>query len=207
MKNYILKKLSYLVYAYLENLPSKPDIEYYNLYEEIQNCSKCPLHKTQNNVVVGEGPIPSDILIIGEAPGYYEDISGKPFVGKAGELLTKMLKAINISREDVYITNVIKCRPPDNRDPESGEIEACMPFLLKQIDILKPKIILTLGNFAAKTILKTEKGISKIRGKIYNYNDIPLVPTYHPAALLRNENLKKEAWYDLKLFRNKLREL
>lgn len=170
---------------------------------EINNCQKCKLSHTRTNIVFGVGSEKAKLLIIGEAPGYDEDIKGEPFVGKAGQLLTRMLKAINIERSDVYITNVVKCRPPHNRNLLNDEISKCESYLLKQLRIIKPKIILALGNFAAQTLLHTSTGITKLRGKFYSYHEIKLLPTFHPAAVLRNPSLRKPVWEDLQLLRDK----
>lgn len=167
----------------------------------IKDCKKCPLSATRTNIVLGAGSEKADLVIIGEAPGNDEDIAGEPFVGQAGKLLTKMLAAVEISREEVYITNVVKCRPPQNRDPKDEEINGCSPYLSAQLEILNPKLILTLGNFATKTLLKTTEGITRLRGRIFEYENIPLLPTFHPSALLHNPNLKKYAWEDLKRLR------
>ncbi len=207
MSQHYIKKIGYLLYCYLEGLCPELELKFFKLYKSIKNCQKCELSKTRKNIVIGEGPVPSKIMIIGEAPGYYEDIEGKPFVGNAGQLLTKMLKAINIQRDTVYITNIIKCHPPQNRNPLPSEIENCFPFLEQQMEIINPQIILTLGNFAIQALLNTPDGITRLRGKIYYFKNIPVIPTYHPAALLRNENLKKPAWEDLKLFRKTLQEI
>jgi DNA polymerase len=136
-------------------------------------------------------------MFIGEAPGREEDAQGAPFVGAAGQLLTRMIAAMGLTREEVYICNIIKCRPPDNRNPAVDEIEACEPFLRRQIDVIGPRIIITLGNFAAKTLLRTETGITRLRGRFYTYHGIPLMPTYHPAYLLRNPAQKRPVWQDL----------
>lgn len=207
MNQHYIKKICYLLYCYLEGLYPEIELEFFKLCKIIKRCQKCELSKTRKNIVIGEGPVPSKVMIIGEAPGYYEDIEGKPFVGNAGQLLTKMLKAINIKRDTVYITNIIKCHPPQNRNPLPSEIENCFPFLEQQIELIKPQAILTLGNFAIQTILNTQEGITRLRGKIYYYRHIPVIPTYHPAALLRNESLKRPAWEDLKLFRKTLQEI
>ncbi|MDI6785282.1 MAG: uracil-DNA glycosylase [bacterium] len=175
--------------------------------KEINNCQKCKLSHNRTNIVFGVGNEKAKLLIIGEAPGYDEDIKGEPFVGKAGQLLTRMLIAINMKRSDVYITNVVKCRPPNNRNPLNEEISTCEPYLLKQLNIIKPKIILTLGNFAAQTLLHTSTGITKLRGKFYFYHDIKLLPIFHPAAVLRNSNLRKPVWEDLQLLRDEYQKL
>ena len=175
--------------------------------KEVEVCIKCNLSLHRNKVVFGEGSISADLMLIGEAPGADEDKQGKPFVGRAGQLLTKMLSAINIKREDVFICNILKCRPPNNRNPEKEEIEICTPFLEKQIEFIKPRFIFTLGNFATKFILKTDVGITKLRGKPVEWKDgITIIPTYHPSALLRNPNLKRGSWEDLKLVRRLLDE-
>jgi DNA polymerase len=137
-------------------------------------------------------------MLIGEGPGYDEDIQGRPFVGKAGQLLTKILQAIHLRREEVYITNIIKCRPPQNRNPEPDEIQSCHPFLLKQIKAIQPKIICALGAFAAQTLLKTDAKITTLRGRLYDLEGIKVIPTYHPAYLLRNPDRKREVWEDMK---------
>ncbi len=191
-----------LFFAFMENLPAEKYKDYIQLVKEISNCKKCRLCNYRKNPVPGEGPIYTRIMIIGEAPGYYEDIQAKPFVGRAGHLLTKMLNAININRDTVYITNIIKCRPPENRDPMDDEISACMPYLERQIELIKPEFILTLGRWAIKALVNTQEGIKKIHGKIFTYKNIKVVPTFHPAALLRNQDLKKYAWEDLKIFRS-----
>jgi len=177
------------------------------LREVVLNCNLCNLSKTRTNVVFGEGNPNSKIVFIGEAPGRDEDLQGKPFVGRSGQLLTKMIEnVLNVKREEVYITNIVKCRPPQNRDPEIEEIESCKPYLLKQIDIIKPKIIVTLGRIAFKYLLNEEIPITKARGNIYNFNGIKVIPTYHPSYLLRNPSKKKEAFIDLKLIKEFLCE-
>jgi DNA polymerase len=176
---------------------------------EIRACDSCPLSKTRTNAAPGEG-VPSPlVLVIGEGPGADEDAQGRPFVGKAGQLLDKMLGAIGLSRGgNCFIANVVKCRPPNNRDPYPMETAACARFLERQISLLKPKFILTAGRIAAQTMLKTTEPIGKLRGKFSEYQSetgaIPLLATYHPAALLRNEEYKRPAWEDLKLLRSRL---
>ena len=149
----------------------------------------------------GVGNPNADLMFVGEAPGADEDIQGEPFVGRAGQLLTKIIGAIDLKREDVYIANVIKCRPPANRNPEPDEVEQCEPFLFRQIDIIKPKVIVALGKFAAQCLLKTEAPISSIRGREFSYRDAVLIPTYHPAYLLRNPSAKRDVWEDMKRVR------
>ena len=179
-----------------------------DLYAKITRCTKCQLARTRNNVVPGEGVENPDVLVIGEGPGYDEDMSGRPFVGKAGVLLDKMLAAIQLDRnKNCYIANIVKCRPPNNRDPESEEQSTCFAFLQAQIHILKPKMILCMGRIAGHKMLDTEEALNKLRGQIFDYNDIPLMVTYHPSALLRDQSLKAPAWQDLKQFKAKLDEI
>jgi len=149
-------------------------------------------------VVFGVGNPDADLMFVGEAPGADEDIQGIPFVGRAGQLLTKMIQAIQLERDHVYIANVIKCRPPDNRNPEPDEIETCQPFLFRQIAAVRPKVIVALGSFAAKTLLKTQDSISRLRGRVYDFQGAKLIPTFHPSYLLRSPQFKREAWEDLK---------
>ena len=165
---------------------------------ELGDCKRCGLSAGRQNIVFGVGSAEADLMFIGEAPGGEEDRQGEPFVGAAGQLLTKMIKAMGLKREEVYICNIIKCRPPKNRDPEGDEIEACEPFLLQQIDAIGPKIIVALGNFAVKTLLQTTTGITRMRGTWSAYHGIPVMPTFHPAYLLRNASGKRPAWNDLK---------
>ena len=166
------------------------------------DCSRCKLHTLgRKQVVFGVGNPNADLMFVGEAPGADEDIQGEPFVGRAGQLLTKIIEAIDLRREDVYIANVIKCRPPGNRNPEPDEVEQCEPFLFRQIDIIKPKVIVALGKFAAQCLLKTEAPISSIRGREFTYRDAVLIPTYHPAYLLRNPSAKRDVWEDMKRVR------
>jgi uracil-DNA glycosylase len=169
---------------------------------EICDCRKCPLGKLRKNFVFGEGNPDAKLVFVGEAPGAEEDIQGRPFVGAAGQLLTKIIEAIKFRREDVYICNILKCRPPGNRDPEPGEIEQCEPYLIKQLEILKPAVICSLGKFATQTLLKSQVPISKLRGQVHRYHDIKLVPTFHPAALLRNPSWKRQTWEDVQLVRS-----
>lgn len=167
----------------------------------INSCTECPLGLTRNQFVFGTGNPNADLMIIGEAPGADEDAQGKPFVGRAGQLLTKILKAINFEREDVFIANILKCRPPGNRRPEKSEVDECEPYLKKQIDIIKPKFILSLGLTSVDTLLKKKHKMKDTRGKILSYHGIKLMVTYHPAALLRNPNWKKDTWEDVQLLR------
>ena len=173
--------------------------------DKIKNCLKCDLGNTRKNFVFGSGDPNASLLIIGEAPGEQEDLSGEPFVGRAGKLLDKMLMAINRSRNnDVFICNVLKCRPPDNRDPKKEEINECEPYLINQIDLIAPKLIVALGRIAGKTLLGVEKSLKEMRGILHEYHSKPLIVTYHPAALLRNPNWKHGAWEDFKLIQKLL---
>ena len=170
------------------------------LHAEIGDCQKCKLGKTRTNLVFGVGNPDADIVFVGEGPGRDEDLKGEPFVGRAGQLLTDIItKGMKMRREDVYICNVVKCRPPENRNPEPDEIEACEPFLIKQLEIIRPEVIVALGTFAAKTLLKTELPISKLRGKFHDYKGIKVMPTFHPSYLLRNPDAKKDVWEDIKM--------
>lgn len=171
------------------------------LNEQICTCQKCPLGKTRTKFVFGVGNPDADVVVVGEAPGADEDAKGEPFVGRAGQLLNKILEAIQFKREEVFICNILKCRPPNNRDPLPEEVDACEPHLWKQLEILKPKIILCLGRIAGQTLLRTTDTLGSLRGKVHDYRGIPLMVTYHPAALLRNPNWKKPTWEDVQQFR------
>jgi uracil-DNA glycosylase family 4 len=166
------------------------------------DCSRCKLHTLgRRQVVFGVGNPNADLMFVGEAPGADEDIQGEPFVGKAGQLLTKIIEAISMKREDVYIANVIKCRPPQNRNPEPDEVVECEPFLFRQIETIRPKVIVALGKFAAQSLLKTTEPITRLRGREYKYRNAILMPTFHPAFLLRNPSSKREVWEDMKRVR------
>lgn len=165
---------------------------------DLGDCHRCSLGDSRINLVYGVGNEMSDIVFVGEAPGREEDVKGEPFIGEAGQLLTKIIQAMGFAREDVYICNVLKCRPPENRNPHAEEIEACQPFLLRQLQAIAPKIIIALGAFAAQTLLQTQAPISQLRGKVQDYHGIPLMPTFHPAFLLRNPDRKREVWADMK---------
>jgi uracil-DNA glycosylase family 4 len=166
------------------------------------DCSRCKLHALgRSHVVFGVGNPDADLMFIGEAPGFDEDVQGIPFVGRAGQLLTKIIEAIQLRREDVYIANVIKCRPPENRNPEPDEVETCEPFLLRQVQVVKPRVIVALGAFAAKALLRSKDPISRLRGHVYPYGDARLVPTFHPAYVLRNPSSKRDVWEDMKKVR------
>ena len=178
------------------------------LKNDVIKCKKCSLSDTRTNAVFGVGDFSASLMLVGEAPGEQEDLSGEPFVGRAGQLLDKMLAAIDRSREnDVFICNVLKCRPPENRDPKSDEINQCEPYLVNQIDLIKPKLIVALGRIAGKTLLGVDKSLKDMRKKIHNYHDSDLIVTYHPAALLRNPNWKPYAWEDFKWIRSILEEV
>ena len=170
--------------------------------EDIGDCTRCKLCKLgRKQIVFGVGNPNADLMFVGEAPGRDEDIQGIPFVGRAGQKLTQIIEAIGLKRDDVYIANVIKCRPPENRNPEPDEVEQCEPFLFRQIDTIKPKVIVALGTFAAKSLLKTTESISRLRGRVYDYRGAKLVPTFHPAFLLRNPSCRREVWEDMKKVR------
>lgn len=178
--------------------------------QALQGCPRCKLSRSRSTVVFGSGNPRARLMVIGEGPGEEEDRQGKPFVGRAGQLLTRMLASVGFERErDCYIANVVKCRPSQNRNPEPDEVAACSPFLMAQIDTIRPPVILALGNFAAQTLLGTKEGITKLRGRAYEYRSSVLVPTFHPAFLLRNpgQEFKRMAWDDLKLARREYERL
>jgi len=177
------------------------------LYSLTKDCKKCPLHKSRKNFVFGSGNPNADIMCIGEGPGAEEDKQGLPFVGRAGQLLTEILKAIKFTRDEVYIANILKSRPPENRTPLPEEMDACLPYLLKQIELIKPKLILCLGLTAAQALLKKKASLTSLRGQLYEFMSATVMVTYHPAALLRNPNLKKDCWEDVKKFRKLYDEL
>jgi len=169
--------------------------------KHIASCTRCPLYSTAINHVPGEGSPNAGLVCVGEAPGATEDELGRPFVGASGQLLTKILAAVNLAREDVFIVNVLKHRPPGNRNPLPEEVKACSPYLVRQIELIKPKVIVAWGTFAAQTLLDTKLSIGKLRGQIHRYYGVPLIVTYHPAALLRNPNWKRPTWEDVQLAR------
>ena len=184
-----------------KNKNAKSDLEIF--CKEINECQKCALGATRNKFVFGVGDPQANLILVGEAPGAEEDRLGEPFVGRAGKLLDKILAAIKRSRsKDVYICNVLKCRPPNNRDPLASEVEQCEPYLLKQIAIMRPKLIVALGRVAGTTLLKIEQPLKDMRGKLHDYFGTPLIVTYHPAALLRNSNFKTATWEDFKWIRS-----
>jgi len=212
MRDNILKSLrSYLemeresgVSEYLFSSKTN-DVRISLLKNEVSCCRKCPLSKERSKAVFGSGSINAKLMFIGEAPGHEEDMQGLPFVGEAGMLLTKIIEAMGIKREDVYISNILKCRPPQNRNPLPEEISMCIDYLHKQIDIIKPRIICGLGKFASQTLLNTQIPISKLRGSWREYRGIKFMPTYHPAYLLRNPKDKKIVWEDMKKIMKEIR--
>lgn len=165
--------------------------------QELGDCQRCSLGRLRTNLVFGEGNPKSGLVFVGEAPGGDEDMQGRPFVGRAGQLLTRIIEAMGLKRKDVYICNILKCRPPGNRNPRPDEINACEPFLIKQLKVIKPRVICALGTFASHTLLKTDVPITVLRGKFHAYHGIQLMPTYHPAYLLRNPVAKKQVWEDV----------
>ena len=169
--------------------------------EKVQECTRCPLYATATNGVPGEGDPQAGLVCVGEAPGANEDATGRPFVGQAGQLLTKILTAIDLTREQVFIVNVLKHRPPGNRNPRPEEVEACSPYLIRQLQLIKPKVIVAFGTFAAQTLLQTKTPMGQLRGFVHRYHGTPLIVTYHPAALLRNPAWKRPTWEDVKLAR------
>lgn len=190
--------------------PNEPWTELQALDElngSICTCQKCPLGATRTKFVFGVGNPNADLVLVGEAPGADEDKQGEPFVGRAGQLLNKILEAINFKREEVFICNILKCRPPNNRDPLPEEVASCEPYLWKQLELIRPKLILCLGRIAAQVLLKTNDSLSSMRGKVHDYRGIRLMVTYHPAALLRNPNWKRPAWEDVQQVRKLYNEL
>ncbi|MGA2525857.1 MAG: uracil-DNA glycosylase [Smithellaceae bacterium] len=183
----------------IENLTGNKEVELEKVYQEMKTCHLCPLGKTRRNLVFGAGNPSARIVFVGEAPGADEDEQGLPFVGRAGQLLTKIIEAMGLKRKDVYICNILKCRPPGNRNPLPNEIGLCEPFLKKQLQIISPQVICALGTFAAQTLLKTDIPITMLRGRFHSYEGIKLMPTYHPAYLLRNPSAKKLVWEDVQM--------
>lgn len=175
------------------------------LREFCYRCRKCRLSQTRTNVVFGEGNENADLMFVGEGPGYYEDVQGRPFVGRAGQLLDKMIEAIDLKRSDVYIANIVKCRPPENRNPMEDECSACLDYLRWQVKLIDPKIIVCLGAVAAKNLINPDIKISKERGIFVKKGDFYFIPTFHPSYLLRNEGAKKDAWKDLLKVKEKLK--
>lgn len=184
---------------------SAGDLE--SIRNEIGECDRCGLHERRNNLVFGEGDPDADILFVGEAPGADEDRIGRPFVGRSGQLLDKILAAVDLNREEVYIANVIKCRPPGNRDPEAEEIVSCIPFLRQQIESIGPKIICALGRFAAQTLLDSKAPLGRLRGRWHDWNGIRMICTYHPSACLRNQQYKRPVWEDFQMLRDEYQKI
>ncbi len=191
--------------------PAKQPVSLEDVQKEIGDCKRCKLHKGRTKIVFGVGNPKADLMFIGEGPGRDEDIQGEPFVGRAGKLLTKIIEAMKLKRSDVYIGNIVKCRPPQNRNPEPDETETCIPFLLKQIEAIRPKVLVCLGAVATKLFLETEVPISKLRGKLIDWESpkiegfsCKLIPTYHPAFLLRNPAMKRPVWEDMQVVMNEL---
>ncbi len=169
--------------------------------ETVKACTKCVLCRERSNAVPGEGPGDARLVVVGEGPGATEDETGRPFVGRAGQLLTEILAAIDLPREKVFICNVVKCRPPGNRKPQQDEMDACVPYLYRQLDLIRPKVILAMGNTAAETLLNTRQSLGSLRGRVHQFRGTPLIVTYHPAALLRNPHWKKPTWDDVRIAR------
>jgi len=171
----------------------------------VTQCTQCRLHRGRTHVVFGVGNPRADLMFVGEAPGREEDLQGEPFVGRAGQLLTRIIEAIGLTRRDVYIANVIKCRPPNNRNPQEDEIARCEPYLVRQIELIKPKLIVALGTFAAQPFLQTNLPISQLRGRFHDYHGVRVMPTFHPAFLLRNPERKRAVWEDMQAVQRELR--
>ena len=182
-----------------EPTPAKPAGGLQKVRQDLGDCKRCRLWRERTNIVFGQGAQEAGLMFIGEAPGREEDLRAEAFVGAAGQLLTRMIKAMGLERDEVYIANIIKCRPPRNRDPAPDEIAACEVFLKQQIDAINPGVIVTLGAFAARTLLQRETGISRLRGRLHSYHGVPLMPTFHPAYLLRNPEAKRPTWNDLQM--------
>jgi uracil-DNA glycosylase family 4 len=182
---------------FFATLPHVADDTLLNIREDIGECTRCRLHKKRNHIVFADGNPKADLVFVGEGPGADEDATGIPFVGRAGKLLTQMIEAMGLQRKDVYICNVVKCRPPENRQPEPDEVTTCSPYLVRQLEVINPKVIVCLGATAAKTLLETEMGISRFRGQWLDFRGKKLLATYHPAYLLRNPAAKSEVWKDL----------
>ena len=185
----------------IQQLFSYPSNNYQKLKKEALKCSRCQLRENANGVVMGEGSTDNKIMLIGEGPGATEDRQGRPFVGRAGRLMDKIFDAVGLKREELYITNVVKCRPPDNRVPHQNEFESCVSILMAEIELIQPKVIVTLGSTATEYLFDPPDSITNIRGNWFQRGDIYFLPTFHPAYLLRNENMKKYSWHDFKLIK------
>jgi DNA polymerase len=206
LKDYLLVQKEQGVLGYPVHQAPPPPHKASSLEEirrELGECTRCKLHSHRRHLVFGVGNPEARLVFVGEGPGEDEDLQGKPFVGRAGQLLTNIIKSINLTREEVYITNILKCRPPNNRNPEPDEIKACEPLLMRQLAVIKPRIICALGTFAAQTLLETEEKISSLRGRFFSYRESLLIATFHPAFLLRNPHRKREVWEDMKMIREK----
>lgn len=174
--------------------------------DDLGDCTRCPLCRSRTHIVFGEGSPHARMVFVGEGPGFEEDRSGRPFVGPAGQLLTRIIAAMKLTRESVYICNIVKCRPPDNRNPQPDEIRACLPFLKRQLAAIRPRVICALGGVAAATLLGTDTPISRLRGRFHDFMGIPLMPTFHPAYLLRNPDQKRKVWEDIQQIMTRLQE-
>ena len=195
-----LKLYSELGAEFVTSTSSSDDSPYLSLRERILSCQKCPLYQGRKNAVPGEGNLGTELMFVGEAPGRDEDMQGRPFVGRAGQLLTKIIQAMKFKREEVYITNIVKCRPPENRTPHKQEIEMCQDYLREQIRMIKPKVIVTLGKVAADFFIESKLGMTALRGNFYEFNNIKVMPTFHPSYIIRNEGnieIKKMVWEDM----------
>ncbi len=184
--------------------PSRETLE--AVRADLGECTRCKLHGGRTNLVFGVGSPSADLVFVGEAPGRDEDRQGIPFVGRAGQLLTRIIAAIGLSRDEVYIANVIKCRPPNNRNPEPDEVATCEPFLFRQLDVIRPRVVVALGGFAIRTLLETDEAVSRLRGRVFDYRGAKLIPTFHPAFLLRSPERKRDVWEDMKRVRALLAE-
>jgi len=196
-----LKFFSQLGAEFVSSPSSSKESPYLSLKERILNCQKCSLSQGRKNAVPGEGNLGTELMFVGEAPGRDEDIQGRPFVGRAGQLLTKIIHAMQFKREEVYITNIVKCRPPENRNPHKEEIEICQDYLREQLEMIKPEVIVTLGKVAADLFIQSKLGMTALRGSFYEFNNIKVMPTFHPSYIIRNEGnkeLKKMVWEDMK---------
>jgi DNA polymerase len=196
-----LKYFSEIGAEFVSSPSSSEDSPYLSLKERILNCQKCLLSQGRKNAVPGEGNLGAELMFVGEAPGRDEDIQGRPFVGRAGQLLTKIIQAMQFKREEVYITNIVKCRPPENRNPHKQEIEMCQEYLREQLEMIKPEVIVTLGKVAADSFIQSKLGMTALRGSFYEFNNIKVMPTFHPSYIIRNEGnkeIKKMVWEDMK---------
>lgn len=188
----------------IEEAPAMEGLQ--EIREDLGDCTRCKLADGRTNIVFGAGSPDADLMFVGEAPGRDEDRLGEPFVGRAGQLLTKIIEAMGLRREDVYIANILKCRPPKNRDPQPDEVASCSPFLFRQIEAIRPKVVVALGAYAARTLLDTDLPISRLRGRFHEYRGTQLMPTYHPSYLLRNPQAKRPVWEDMQMVRDLINE-